>query len=99
MKGAVFPSISKSYFHFRVEKHSMQEKSQETTMTETLRMLNNAKNEIIKRDGMIKRLKHDAECCENEKNIIQRNLSDMHNAHKAIVRLGKVLVPYSIQAY
>ena len=55
-------------------------------MTETLKMLNNAKNEISKRDTTIKRLKNNADNWEKEKTLCQSNLEHLQKAYKAAVR-------------
>lgn len=55
-------------------------------MRETLKMLNNAKNEINKRNDDIRKLKKDAELCEKEKILCQSNLEQIEKAYKATIR-------------
>ena len=55
-------------------------------MRDTLKLLNNAKNEINRCDDVIKRLKKDAELCEKEKVQCQSSLELAEKAYKIAVR-------------
>ena len=55
-------------------------------MKETMKMLNNAKNEISRRDDAIRRLKKDSELCEKEKMFCHSNLEQIEKAYKAAIR-------------
>jgi len=78
----------------RVEQHSSEEKSKDSRMRDTLKMLNNAKNEINRRDDIIQRLKKDAELCEKEKVQYQSNLELAEKAYKIAVREREIVASY-----
>ena len=72
--------------YFRLEVHSEQGIAKDTTIAETLKTLNGAKNEISKRDEVIRSLRKDTELASTERNIAQHNLENLQQSFNRISR-------------